>query len=308
MARASGVSPRDFLGRDLVAEMLRFRRGNGSFSGYISYTAFGILALRAAGESASSARVRKAAAWLLRQHNSDGGYGVHPSSASDIDNTGAVLQALAAAGKGGGRVARRAVGYLRRGQNGDGGFGATPIRDSNSQSTAYAVLGLQAVGRNPERFGRRSPLAFLRSMQRGDGSVRFSRASAQTPVWVTAQALLAFERKPLPLAPARLAGRDVSPSPGDSGERAPRKKRKRDDGESRGGASDDDEAPDAPAAPSQSVPPPTGVAPAGGPAGANSSDEGGEGGGSDTAATLGALAGGTLVVAGIWWRRRRRAA
>jgi hypothetical protein len=33
--------------------------------------------------------------------------------------------------------------------------------------------------------------------------VRYSRTSAQTPVWVTAQALMALERKPLPIAPVK---------------------------------------------------------------------------------------------------------
>jgi hypothetical protein len=36
-----------------------------------------------------------------------------------------------------------------------------------------------------------------------DGSVRYSRTGAQTPVWVTAQVLTALARKPLPIAPVR---------------------------------------------------------------------------------------------------------
>jgi len=36
----------------------------------------------------------------------------------------------------------------------------------------------------------------------GDGSVRYSRTGAQTPVWVTAQALTGLARRPLPVAPA----------------------------------------------------------------------------------------------------------
>ena len=49
------------------------------------------------------------------------------------------------------------------------------------------------------------------------GKVRYSRTSAQTPVWVTAQALAALARKPFPLAPGaareddREAGRDAQP-------------------------------------------------------------------------------------------------
>ncbi len=196
---ASGESPRNFAKRDFVAELLRQRDANGSFDGYVSYTTFGILALRAAGSG--SGAVRSAARWLVRAQNADGGFGLSPGAASDIDNTGAVLQALAAAGRGRGRDARAAVGYLRRAQNSDGGFGQAGGRSSNAQSTAYAVQGLVATGRNPDRLrrGSRSPLGYLRSLQAGNGSVRYSRTSSQTPVWVTAQALLALERKPFPL-------------------------------------------------------------------------------------------------------------
>ena len=48
---AAGLSPRSFGGRDLVAAIER-RRGDGSIAGFVSYTAFGVLALRAAGVSA----------------------------------------------------------------------------------------------------------------------------------------------------------------------------------------------------------------------------------------------------------------
>jgi cobalamin biosynthesis Mg chelatase CobN len=42
--------------------------------------------------------------------------------------------------------------------------------------------------------------SYLVNRQRGDGSIAYSSSSAQTPVWVTAQALMALEGKPLPLA------------------------------------------------------------------------------------------------------------
>jgi hypothetical protein len=40
---------------------------------------------------------------------------------------------------------------------------------------------------------------YLVRLQRRDGSVAYSSGSAQTPVWVTAQALMALRGKPLPL-------------------------------------------------------------------------------------------------------------
>jgi len=54
------------------------------------------------------------------------------------------------------------------------------------------------------RGASRSPLAYLRTLQAADGSIRYSRTSRQTPVWVTGQALAALARRPLPVrAPAR---------------------------------------------------------------------------------------------------------
>ena len=191
--RAAGL-PARLGGRDLVAEIRSRRRGDGSIAGYVSYTAFGILALRSAGQSAGSATVR----WLSGSQNADGGFGVARSAQSDTDMTGATLQALAVTGRARGRVARRAVGYLRSQQNRDGGFGQMDGRDSNSQSTSYAVQGLVAVGSGGSMTGR--ALGYLRRRQASDGSVAYSADSEQTPVWVTAQALMALRRTALPIA------------------------------------------------------------------------------------------------------------
>src|SRR6185295_15372312 len=131
------------------------------------------------------------------------------ASTSDSDMTGAALQALAVVGRRGQAVTQRAVAWLRANQNDDGGFGQFRGRDSNAQSTAYAVQGLVAAGAGGSTLTR--ALAYLRGLQRGDGSVRYSSTSAQTPVWVTAQALMALERKPLPLAAVARAKRTHKP-------------------------------------------------------------------------------------------------
>ena len=51
------------------------------------------------------------------------------------------------------------------------------------------------------RAGSRSPVAYLRSLVAPDGSVRYSRTGAQTPVWVTSQALTGLAERPLPVSP-----------------------------------------------------------------------------------------------------------
>jgi Squalene-hopene cyclase C-terminal domain len=194
LARVAGMDPRRFGGRNLLAEIEKRRRGDGSISGFVSYTAFGVMALRASGTSAGSATIE----WLVSSQNDDGGFGVARSSASDSDMTGAALQALATVGRARGPAAQRAADWLRRNQNGDGGFGQFKGRNSNAQSTAYAIQGLLAAGSGRDAGSRAR--AYLVRLQRRDGSVAYSSTSSQTPVWVTAQALMALEGEPLPLA------------------------------------------------------------------------------------------------------------
>src|SRR5919201_1972569 len=196
---AQGASPR----RDLVARLLRARRRDGSWEGLVNRTAFGILALRAA--RTGDAQVRAATRWLGHEGNRDGGFAFSGRGAtSGIDDTAGVVQALAAAGHRRGRTVRRAVSFLAAHQNPDGGFPLQPHGPSNAQSTAWAIQAFVAAGSAPDRVrrgGSRSPLAYLRSLTAGDGSVRYSRTSRQTPGWGTAQALTALNRRAFPIAP-----------------------------------------------------------------------------------------------------------
>jgi prenyltransferase beta subunit len=202
-ARACGASAYSFAGRDLVAEVLRERSGDDSFAEQVNLTAFAIFALRAVGHSPRFGAIRKAAGWIERQQNADGGFGFGGrGSASDVDDTGAAIQALAAAGARDRPALGAAIGYLTRSQNLDGGFPQRYGGESNAQSTAWAVQGLIAGGRAPaavRRRGSRSPMGYLQSLQAPDGSIRYSRTSAQTPVWVTAQALIALAGRTFPV-------------------------------------------------------------------------------------------------------------
>lgn len=200
----AGVDASRVGGRNLVAELLGHRRADGSFERQSNWTAFGVLALRAAGRSAKSPVVKRSADWLARQQNDDGGFSfAMRGGGSFVDETGAALQGLAAAGRRRGPVVARALAYLRKAQNEDGGYGQTTGYRSNAQSTSWAIQGIVAAHEDPSRFGRksRSPLAFLASLRAGNGSYRYSRSSTQTPVWVTAQAIAAVHRKALPLKP-----------------------------------------------------------------------------------------------------------
>ena len=204
---ACGVGARSLRGGagGLLARLLHAHAADGSFGGLSNQTAFAIFALRAAGFPFSDPDVRSAAAWLARQQNGDGGFGYGPKGGgSDVDDTAAALQALVASGRGGTTAVSRAVEFLLRAQNLDGGYPQQQGGESNAQSTAWAVQAFVAAGRDPGRIthaGSRSPLGYLESLLTGNGSVRYSRTAAQTPVWVTAQALTALAGKPFPVAP-----------------------------------------------------------------------------------------------------------
>ncbi|MHB8240877.1 MAG: prenyltransferase/squalene oxidase repeat-containing protein [Solirubrobacteraceae bacterium] len=203
--RACGVSVHVLPGGDPVARLLRTRAADGSFEHLGNLTAFGIFALRAAGYRATSQTVRRAGGWLARQQDADGGFGFATrGGGSDVDDTSAALQALIDAGVRSGPVPARAVAFLVRAQNLDGGYPQELGGESNAQSSAFAIQALIAAGHDVntvKRQGSRSPLAYIESLLAPDGSVRYSRTGAQTPVWVTAQALTAIAGKPFPISP-----------------------------------------------------------------------------------------------------------
>jgi energy-coupling factor transport system substrate-specific component len=205
--RAAGISPGSFGGVNLLGALERDIRANGSVSGQVNLTAFAVLALRAAGTAAPAASI----GWLVRQQDSDGGFNFATrGGTSDPDDTGAALQALSgAAGSAVSRARARAIRFLRDHQDPDGGFASFPGAGSNAQSTAFAVQGLLAAGVDPSTIRRRdaSPLDYLRSLIAADGHVRYARGTDQTPVWVTGEALMALDGKPLPLAPVARAAR-----------------------------------------------------------------------------------------------------
>ncbi len=196
---AAGLDPSRFGGRNLVAALDAHIAGNGSVSDQTNLTTFAVLALRAAGVGAPEPSLE----WLVRQQDQDGGFNFATAGAvSDVDDTGAALEALA--GDPAARAARgRAVAFLVSHQDPDGGFPASAGAGSNAQSTAWAVQGLLAAGGPAQPVSR--ALSYLKALIAPDGHVRYSRSTDQTPVWVTAEALMALAEKPLPLIPGRRA-------------------------------------------------------------------------------------------------------
>jgi hypothetical protein len=68
-------------------------------------------------------------------------------------------------------------------------------RSSDAQSTAWAIQAFVSAKKEP---GRRA-FRYLASLHSADGSYRYSKRYAVTPVWVTSQVLPALARKSFPL-------------------------------------------------------------------------------------------------------------
>jgi energy-coupling factor transport system substrate-specific component len=207
----AGIDSRSFEGRDLVAQLRSKRSGDGSWEGQVNITAFGVLALRAAGQG----DVAKSAGWLRGAQNSNGGWGFAPGRGSEADSTGAAMQALATAG-GSSSALSDGSRYLAQIQKGDGGW-TLAGGVVNSQSTTWAVQGLVAAHGSGSAISK--GVSYLAKRQARDGHYTYSGASDQTPVWVTAQALTAVHRRPFPLgavarAPRSGGGPEGSDLPG----------------------------------------------------------------------------------------------
>jgi energy-coupling factor transport system substrate-specific component len=207
-AVAAGGDPHGFGGSDLVAQVRGRLTGRGyvkSDSGLpaVNLTAFAIISLVGAAEDPSAGRLAAAVGWLRRQQQQDGGFGPYGkgTGGSDVDDTAAVLQALAAAGAGSGSAVDRAVAYVKSAASASGGYPMVPGQQPNSQSTAWAIQGLEAVGQ-----ATASARHWLRQQIGADGKVAYAPGSMQTPVWVTSQALLALSGHPLPLGPPPALG------------------------------------------------------------------------------------------------------
>jgi hypothetical protein len=182
------------LGRDtsaLVDRLESVRRPDGRIGPLVNSTIWGVLALRAAGRPAGTS-----VGYLRRAQRRGGGWSWYPRGAPDSNDTAAAIQALRAAGvRPRARPITRGLAYLRRLQRPGGGFALVRGRSSDAQSTSWAI---QAFVSAKEEPGRRA-FRYLANLHSADGSYRYSKRYAVTPVWVTSQVLPALARKPFPL-------------------------------------------------------------------------------------------------------------
>lgn len=173
----------------LYARFAALARPDGRIGPAINSTAWGILAFVQVGRP-----VKLNVSYLVRHQHRSGGWGWIAGAAPDSNDTAAVIQALRTQGVKGRPIAR-GVAFLRRLQNADGGFELTEGRGSDAQSTAWAIQSFVAARTAiPKKAFR-----YLAGLRRADGSYRYSRQYAATPLWVTSQVLPALARKAFPL-------------------------------------------------------------------------------------------------------------
>jgi Prenyltransferase and squalene oxidase repeat len=232
VVNASGGNPHDFAGFDLVAELLGRQLPDGSFAflpegkGQANATIFAILALSPVDEASIEPAIRSAVEWLISQQGKDGGWSwLDKGTISEVDMTGAAIEALNAAGPPSVAAERaafesaqqEALEYLEDAQLPDGGFPALPgsQSESNVASTAWAVQGIWSAGGNPEAWRTGSgllteePLDYMESMQQPDGQIRWSRSSDLNGIWMTAYVTPAFAGQALPIPEATFSNASV---------------------------------------------------------------------------------------------------
>jgi hypothetical protein len=233
---AAGMSPYDFGEVNLVSEILARKlsgpgeegafthEAGGSIPG-INDTVFAILALSPIKEPEVESVVQQAARWLVAVHNTEGGW---PSAEvcsdhaergnncrSEVDMTGAAIEALNAAGLKQTQAQEEAFAFLHAAQNSSGGFPEfkeAPEEEPNVASSAWAVEAMWSAGENPESWVPQAPgsvdepLGYLASMQQADGRIRYKASEEQNGVWMTAQVAPAFagEWLPIPAVPSKI--------------------------------------------------------------------------------------------------------
>jgi prenyltransferase beta subunit len=224
---ASGTSPEDFGGVDLVGELLRrqittgveagaFPHEAGSRRPGVNDTIFAVLALSPIESERARSAVQVATSWLEAEQDADGSWpatcpktvsGCAPPGGEpqgEVDMTGAAIQALNAAGRHATHAQEVAVGYLRTAQNAvEGGFPEEPGEaQANVASTAWAVQGLWSAGVNAETWAPDGvdPLTYMQSLQQPDGHMRWKLAQDVNGVWMTAYAGPALSGDTWPIA------------------------------------------------------------------------------------------------------------
>ena len=191
---------------DLLARLRGDLRGDGSVAEQANLTSFAILALRAAGARRQRARRGLAGA---RSRTATAGSASRRVATQAMSTTRRRRSRRSLRRRRGTPWWRAPRASSRPTRTATAASRSEPGGASNSQSTAWAVQALVAAGDATKR-----PIAYLRARVGGSGAVQYAAGVEQTPVWVTAQALAALARVPLPVrSPVLSAARGTRQGP-----------------------------------------------------------------------------------------------
>ena len=200
---ACGEDPHTYAGYDAVAALKSKIGPDGRGGQYVYTTYWTIFGLVAAGEDAS-APVK----WLMEQQQEDGGFGSYGNEytePTDADNTAASIMAMIAAGV---PVTdshvQKAIQFLRDVQEDTGGYNYGYYSTSNLASTVWVIQAFCAVGIDPSTVvnsAGKSPVDYVLSLQKEDGSFKYTEALTDSPTGMTGRAVAALAGNPYPILP-----------------------------------------------------------------------------------------------------------
>ncbi len=203
----AGADTSSVSGRDLVSLIKASIAGDGKIGADVSEHCWGMLALATVGETMPA----NCGQWLLEQQREDGGWG--ETDQVIITDTAMAVQALAASEEQSADAISSALDLLRSSINSDGGFKGTSAA-SDAQATAAVIEAINAGGEDPTSaewsFQGNTPMAFLNSLQAGDGHFKYSTGVESQPVMTSAMAAPATSGDYFPLAAANAASSDDS--------------------------------------------------------------------------------------------------
>lgn len=203
---AVGENPRTWEGIDLV-EKIKSNYKQGQFGDKLSLRDdfWAVIALVAAGEAKSS-QVAQSVRFIVEHQRGDGSWGASTTGIEvGPDNTATALIALIAARQPRESDAvQRGLAYLRTMQNADGGFPYLFV-PSNAASDALVMQAFRAVSEDPVsvKINEKTLVGHLLSLQKTNGSFKWTESSGNDSLMMTAYALPALLGKSHPLRPVR---------------------------------------------------------------------------------------------------------
>ena len=192
-AVAAGRDPHALGGINYVDRVkITYRAGRYGTTAYDQ--AYAMLAISAAGELVPSGAIR-----TLRRARGAGGWSFSVlGGTDDVSATGLLMEAVRAAGVSTSDPLLRATStWIGTRANSKGGFNINGgRRPTEANSTAIAIRAWRAAGRKPLSRWR----VALRSLQEGDGGLRFTPTIRESRLLATVDAAVAMSGKRLPVS------------------------------------------------------------------------------------------------------------